>query len=78
MHENPVSPIDHFSGDLGIARLIRIPEVPLTQVNKINEKTEPCEKDDLSPFLRIKFGKTSLHSLSSMKLSYTRRMPLLF
>jgi hypothetical protein len=40
MHENPISPIDHLSGNLRIARLIRIPEVPLTEVNKINDKTE--------------------------------------
>jgi len=78
MHENPVSPFDHLSCDLGIAGLIRVPEVPLTQVNKINNKTESYEKSDLSPFLGIEFGKTSLHRFLSMKSSYTKRMPLLF
>jgi hypothetical protein len=62
MHENPVSPMNHLSRNLSIARFIRVPEIPLTQVNKINDKTESQKKDELSPGLRDHFGKFFIHS----------------
>jgi hypothetical protein len=49
MHEDPVSPIHHLSRNLSIAGFIRIPEIPLTQIHKINDEAEPQEKGELGP-----------------------------
>jgi hypothetical protein len=61
MHEDPISPLKHLSRNLGITRFIRIPEIPPAQVEEKEDKTEPREKDQLNPFLRIDIGKSSLH-----------------
>jgi hypothetical protein len=52
MHEDPVPPIHHLSRNLCITGFVRIPEIPLTQVNKINDEAESQEKGDLGPWLR--------------------------
>jgi hypothetical protein len=49
MHENPISTLHHLSRNLSVAGFIRVPEIPLTQINKINEETESQEKGDLGP-----------------------------
>ena len=51
----------HLSGDLGIPGFIWIPEVPLAQIETINNETETDEEGYLNAFLRIEFGKLLLH-----------------
>jgi hypothetical protein len=53
MHEDPIASVDHFSGHLGITGLIRIPEVPPTQIKKEQDETETQEEGELGPFLMI-------------------------
>jgi hypothetical protein len=53
MHENPIPSLHHLLCNLGVTRFIRIPEIPLPQVKKIEEETESQEDRNLHPFLRI-------------------------
>jgi hypothetical protein len=55
MHEDPVPFLDHLPCNLGITRFIRVPEIPLTQVKKIEKETESQKDRNLCPFLGIDF-----------------------
>jgi hypothetical protein len=51
MHEDPIPSLYHFLGNLGIARFIRIPEVPATYPYNKKKETETQENKDLNPGL---------------------------
>ena len=48
MQEDPIPSLDHFPGHLRIAGFIRIPEIPLPQINKKEQKAECQEKTHLT------------------------------
>jgi hypothetical protein len=60
MHENPISPLNHLSGDLGIPGLIWVPEIPSTNIKEIEDETDSYQEGDLDPFLRIDFRNSLL------------------
>jgi hypothetical protein len=55
VHEDPISAIHHLPGDLGIPGFIWIPEVPSSQVKKIEDETESNENGNLNPLLEKEF-----------------------
>jgi hypothetical protein len=61
MHQNPIPAVHHLSRHLGIPGFVRIPEIPLVQINEKKKEAETNEKKDLDPFLRINLRKPSLH-----------------
>ena len=61
MHQNPIPSAHHLFCHLGIARLVRIPEIPSMQVKKIKYETESDENPNLNPFLRINPGIFPFH-----------------
>ena len=52
MHENPIAPVHHLPGNLRITGLIRVPEVPSAQINKVKYETDPDKKKYSNPFGR--------------------------
>jgi hypothetical protein len=53
MHQYPILSLEHLSRDPRITGLIRIPEVPPTQIKKEQDETETQEEGELGPFLMI-------------------------
>lgn len=52
MHENPIAPVHHLPSNLRITGLIRVPEVPSAQINKVKDETDPDKKKYSNPFGR--------------------------
>jgi hypothetical protein len=52
MHENPIAPVKHLPGNLCVTGLIRIPEIPSAQIEKVEDKTDSNKKKNVNPFGR--------------------------
>jgi hypothetical protein len=52
MHENPIAPVKHLPGNLCVTGLVRIPEIPSTQIKKVKDKTDSDKKKNVNPFGR--------------------------
>ena len=52
MHENPIAPVHHLSGDLRITGLIRVPEIPSAQIKKVKDETDE-NRDQLDTSLLL-------------------------
>ncbi len=49
VHQNPIAAVHHLPGNLCVAGLVRIPEVPSTEVEKVKNETDSDQKSDLGP-----------------------------
>ena len=58
MHEDPIPSVHDLPGYLAIPGFIRIPEIPLAEVEKIENDAESDEDVDLSPLLSDQLQKS--------------------
>jgi hypothetical protein len=73
MHENPIAPVHHLLGNLGITGLIRVPEIPSAQINKVKDETDPDEKKYSNPFGRSVDAERVSRGKKVLSLFYARR-----
>jgi hypothetical protein len=73
MHENPIAPVHHLPGNLRITGLIRVPEIPSAQINKVKDETDPDKKKYSKPFGRSVDEKRPSRGKKVLSLFYKRR-----
>jgi hypothetical protein len=52
VHEDPVSVHHHFPGNFSVTGFIRIPQIPLAQIQKIEDNAEYQQEADMNPWRR--------------------------
>jgi hypothetical protein len=70
MGKRPVAGLCHFPGNLGVSRLVRIPEIPSADIITVQERPEENDDYDMKP---IFFKQVCFHFiLSSLILKPVR------
>ena len=73
MHEDPISPIDHLPGDLGITGFVRIPEVPSAQIKKVKDEADDNKKKNGGPFGRSVDAERGSRGMKVLSLLYVAK-----